>query len=55
MDKTPAYYILLGLLVGGLVGLGIGAVNGNAIEGMQVGILTGVFLGWILTTPALQK
>ena len=55
MDKTPAYSIFLGLLIGGIFGLGIGAVNGNAIHGMQLGILVGVFVGWIMTASALQK
>jgi hypothetical protein len=55
MDKTPAYYIFLGLLFGGLVGFGIGEVSGNAIHGMQLGAITGVFIGWIMSAPALQK
>lgn len=55
MDKTPAFYIFLGLVVGGLVGFGIGAVNGNAIHGMQLGAMAGVFVGWIITAPTFQK
>ena len=55
MNRTPAFYIFLGLVVGGLVGFGIGAVNGNAIHGMQLGILTGVFTGWMIAAPAYQK
>jgi phosphate/sulfate permease len=55
MNKTPACYVFLGLLIGAVFGAGIGAVNGNAIHGMQLGVLTGMFVGWILTAPAFQK
>lgn len=55
MYKTPALYILLGLLVGSIVGFGIGIVNGDVIHGMQLGSLGGVFIGWIMTALALQK
>lgn len=55
MDKTPAYYVFLGLLIGGVVGFGIGVVNGDASHGLQLGTLAGVFIGWVLTSPALQK
>jgi uncharacterized protein YcfJ len=55
MDKTPACYIFLGLLIGAVVGFGIGAMNGDATHGMQLGALAGVFIGWITTAPALQK
>jgi uncharacterized protein YcfJ len=55
VDKTPAYYIFLGLLIGALVGVGIGAANGNLITGMQLGALTGLFIGWFIAAPALKK
>lgn len=55
MDKTPAFYIFLGLLLGALVGFSIGTINGDAIHGMQLGALGGVFIGWIIAVPALQK
>jgi hypothetical protein len=55
MNKTPAYYIFLGLLIGTLVGLGLGALNGNAVRGMELGALTGTFIGWVMTSPALQR
>lgn len=55
MNKTPAGYVLLGLLMGTILGAGIGAANGNTIHGMQLGALSGMFLGWILTAPAFQK
>ena len=55
MDRTPSYYIFLGLLVGGVLGLGIGIINRNPQNGLQLGALAGVFVGWIITALALQK
>jgi hypothetical protein len=55
MDKTPAYYIFLGLLIGALFGLGTGMLNGNSVTGPQIGSLTGVFIGWIVVASSLKK
>lgn len=55
MKKTPAYYIFLGLLIGAVAGLVIGAASGNATHGMQLGALAGLFIGWVMTGPAFQK
>lgn len=55
MNKTPAYYIFLGLLIGAALGSGIGAVNGNTITGMQFGAAVGLFVAWVITTPALKQ
>ena len=55
MDKTPAYSIFLGLLIGAILGFGIGAVNGDSIYGMQLGAMTGVFIGWVITSWPVQK
>jgi outer membrane lipoprotein SlyB len=55
MDNTPAYSIFLGLLIGSILGFGIGAVNGDAVQGMQLGAITGVFIGWVVTALTLQK
>lgn len=55
MDKTPAYYIFLGLLVGAVFGWGLGAVNGNTIHGMQLGALAGLFIGWFIADTALKQ
>ena len=55
MNKTPACYVFLGLLIGVISGAGLGAVTGNVVHGMQLGALAGMFIGWILTSPAFQK
>ena len=55
MDKTPAFYIFLGLLLGAAFGAGIGAIHENTVHGMQLGALAGTFIGWVITTSALQK
>jgi len=55
MDKTPAYYIFLGLLIGAILGFGVGALNGNAIHGMQLGSMAGLFIGWFIAVNPLEK
>lgn len=55
MDKTPAYFIFLGLLIGASVGFGVGVLNGNAIRGMQPGSMTGLFIGWFIAVNPLEK
>jgi hypothetical protein len=55
VNKKPAYSILLGLLIGAIFGLGIGAISGDAVYGMQLGALAGVFTAWVFTILSLQK
>lgn len=55
MDKTPAYYIFLGLLIGAILGLGVGALNGNPIHGLQLGAMVGLFIGWFIAVNPLEK
>jgi uncharacterized protein YcfJ len=55
MDKTPAYSTFLGLLVGAVLGFGIGAIRGDSVYGMQLGAMTGMFIGWIVTSRPVQK
>jgi hypothetical protein len=54
MNKTPAYTIFLGLLLGALVGWGLGVVNGNAIHGLQLGALAGTFIGWFIAADVMD-
>lgn len=55
MEKTRAYTIFLGLLIGAMVGAGVGAINGNAPHGLQLGAVAGLFVGWIMTDLVVQK
>jgi hypothetical protein len=55
MNKTPAFYIFVGLLLGAALGAGIGAVHGHTVDGLQLGAAVGTFIGWVITAPALQK
>jgi hypothetical protein len=48
MDKRPAFSIFLGLLIGAIVGLGIGALNAHPIDGMQLGSMAGLLIGWFI-------
>lgn len=55
MDRRFGYFILAGLLVGIIFGSGLGAANGNAILGIGLGALAGVFLGWLVAAVALER
>ena len=55
MDRKFGYYVLLGLLIGAIFGLGIGAANGNTIPGLGLGALAGVFIGWFIGAAVFQK
>ena len=55
MNKTPAYPIFLGLLIGAIVGFGIGLVSGNTIYGTQLGSMAGLLIGWFIAVSPLEK
>ena len=55
MDKTPVYYVFLGLLIGSGFGAAVGALGGDVLRGMQLGAISGVFIGWIMTAPAFRS
>ena len=46
MERKFGYYIVLGLLIGVIFGMGLGAANGYPIWGIGLGALGGVCLGW---------
>jgi len=48
-------YVVLGLLIGAIFGLGLGAANGNTILGLGLGALAGVFIGWFIGAAVMQK
>ena len=55
MERKFGYYIVLGLLIGVVFGMGLGAANGNTIWGIGLGALFGVFIGWFVAAAALQN
>ncbi len=48
MDRKFSYYIVLGLMIGIVFGMGLGAANGNTLFGIGLGALFGVFIGWFV-------
>ena len=55
MDRKFGYYIVLGLVIGVVLGMGVGAASGNALLGIGLGALGGVFIGWFIAAAALQN
>jgi hypothetical protein len=53
VERTFGYTMILGLVIGALFGMGLGAANGNALYGVGIGALVGVFIGWF-AAAALQ-
>ncbi len=54
MNKKLGYYIIFGLLIGAIFGMGIGAANGNPLPGIGMGALAGVFLAWFIAAAMLK-
>jgi hypothetical protein len=54
MERKFGYIIVLGLLIGVIFGMGLGAANGNTIWGLGLGALFGVFVGWFVAA-AIQE
>lgn len=55
MDKKFGYYVLLGLFIGSVFGIGLGSANGNTYLGLGMGVLIGVFIGWFLAVADLPR
>lgn len=54
VNKKFGYYILIGLLIGAIFGMGIGAANGSPLPGIGMGALAGVFLAWFIAAAILK-
>jgi ABC-type uncharacterized transport system permease subunit len=54
VNKKFGYYIVIGLLIGAIFGMGIGAANGNPLPGIGMGALVGVFLAWFIAAATLK-
>ena len=55
MERKIGQYAFVGLLIGALLGVGIGAANGNPILGVGGGALPGLFFGWFIAAAVLEK
>ena len=55
MERMIGYYSFLGLVIGAIFGLGLGAANGNIIWGIGLGGLFGVFIGWFIAVAVFEN
>jgi len=55
MERRFGYYIVLGLVIGGFLGMGFGATSGNIALGLVLGALGGLFIGWFAAAADLEK
>jgi hypothetical protein len=55
MDRKLGYYIFLGLVIGAVFGMGLGAARGNTVLGIGLGALFGMFVGWFIAAAALKN
>jgi uncharacterized protein YcfJ len=54
MDRKFGYIIFVGMAIGAVFGMGIGAANGNALFGLWLGAVAGGFLGWFIAAAAQE-
>lgn len=54
MEKF-GYLIFVGMAIGAVFGMGIGAANGNALFGTWLGAVAGGFLGWFMAIAAQER
>jgi hypothetical protein len=55
MERKFGYYVVLGLVIGVVFGIGLGAANGNTIWGIGLGALSGVFMGWFVAIAVFKN
>jgi hypothetical protein len=55
LDDKFGYYMIAGLLIGAVFGLGLGAARGNNLLGIAIGALAGIFVGWFVAVATLKR
>ena len=55
MERKFGIYIVLGLAMGVIFGLGVGAANGNTPYGVGLGALFGTYIGWFVAAVAVER
>lgn len=54
-EKKFGTYVFVSLAVCALIGAGLGLSNGNTFNGLWIGALIGVFIGWFIAAVVLRK
>ena len=52
MDKRFGYFILLGMVIGAIFGIGLGPANENTLAGIGLDALLEIFIGWFIAAAA---
>lgn len=55
MEQRDGIFIFLGLIIGAVFGMGLGAANGNVLMGIGLGALAGTFIGWFGAMAAYEQ
>ena len=55
MERKFGLFVFLGLLIGALFGMFLGAGGANPILGIGGGALAGVFIGWFIAAAVMEK
>jgi ABC-type uncharacterized transport system permease subunit len=55
MEQKFGVYVFLGLLIGAVFGIPLGAGSENPILVIGGGALVGVFIGWFIAAAVLKK
>jgi len=55
MERKIGIYSFLGLIIGAIFGLSLGAANGDIIWGIGLGALFGLFIGWFVAAAVIES
>jgi ABC-type uncharacterized transport system permease subunit len=55
MQRKNAIFIWIGLAIGAIFGMMVGAAEENLIWGLALGALAGTFVGWFIAIALEQK
>ena len=55
MDKKFGLFILFGLLIGGNLGVFLGAAMNNPVLGIGLGAVGGLFVGWFIAAAVQEN
>jgi hypothetical protein len=55
MERKIGIYSFIGLIIGALFGMGLGAANGSVVWGLGLGALFGLFIGWFVAAAVVEN